>query len=43
VEIDRLTEEDLLRGLAQTIQTDSEVRERKRNVGFSRYLRPHED
>ena len=43
VEIDRLTEEDLLRGLAQTIATDSEIRERKRNENLSRYLRPHED
>jgi len=43
VEIDRLTEEDLLRGLAQSIATDSEIRERKRNESLSRYLRPHGD
>src|SRR6516162_10026557 len=30
VEIDRLTEEDLLRGLALSVATDSEIRERKR-------------
>jgi DNA-directed RNA polymerase subunit omega len=29
VEIDRLTEEDLLQGLAQSIPTDLEIRERK--------------
>ena len=42
-EIDRLTEEDLLRGLADSIATDSEMRERKRSESLSRYLRPRED
>ena len=43
VEIDRLTEEDLLRGLAQSVQTDSEIRERKRNESLSRHFRARED
>ena len=43
VEIDRLTEEDLLRGLADSIATDSEIRERKRNESLSRHLRARED
>ena len=38
VEIDRLTEEDLLQGLAQSIPTDLEIRERKRNQSISRHL-----
>ena len=43
MEIDRLTEEDLLRGLAQSVATDSEIRERKRNESLSRHLRARED
>jgi DNA-directed RNA polymerase subunit omega len=43
VEIDRLTEEELLRRLAQSIATDSEIRDRKRNESLSRYFRARED
>jgi DNA-directed RNA polymerase subunit omega len=43
VEIDRLTEEDLLRGLAHSVATDSEIRDRKRNEHLSGYFRSHED
>jgi DNA-directed RNA polymerase subunit omega len=43
VETDCLTEEDLLLMLAQSIPTDSEMRERKRNESISRRLHAHED
>jgi DNA-directed RNA polymerase subunit omega len=42
-EFDRLTEEELLRRLAQTIPTESEMRERQRNESISRRLHAHED
>jgi DNA-directed RNA polymerase subunit omega len=43
VEIDRLTEEELLRRLAQSIPVDSEISERKRNDSILRRLRARED
>ena len=42
VEIDRVTEEELLRRLAQSIPTEAELRERKSNEGVSRHLRARE-